>query len=173
MAPAWEELSIKYNKNDDEEVVIGKVDCTTATALCSDQDVTGYPTLKFFKSGADSGVKYREQRDLKSLDKFIKKQMGTAEEEEDVSIFIRYVTLESSFLFPISSYVLFRVYHVYFPLFCITYRKTVILLIGINFSFLKMNREFAIKFLKRVVVCTMLCAISKYMYPVILVTILK
>jgi hypothetical protein len=46
------------------------------------QDVTGYPTLKFFKSGADSGVKYRGQRDIDSLAKFVEEQMGRAEEKE-------------------------------------------------------------------------------------------
>jgi hypothetical protein len=47
------------------------------------QDVTGYPTLKFFKSGADSGVKYRGQRDLDSLAKFIEEQMGRGEAKEE------------------------------------------------------------------------------------------
>lgn len=43
--------------------------------------MTGYPTLKFFKSGADSGVKYRGQRDLDSLSKFVEEQMGRGEEK--------------------------------------------------------------------------------------------
>jgi hypothetical protein len=38
--------------------------------------------LKFFKSGADSGVKYRGQRDIDSLAKFVEEQMGRAEEKE-------------------------------------------------------------------------------------------
>ena len=41
------------NKDVEAEVTIAKVDCTEATALCSAQDVTGYPTLKFFKNGAE------------------------------------------------------------------------------------------------------------------------
>jgi len=45
--------------------------------------VTGYPTLKFFKSGSDSGVKYRGQRDLDSLVKFINQQMGIEQPEEE------------------------------------------------------------------------------------------
>ena len=52
-------------------------------SLCSAQDVTGYPTLKFFKSGTDSGVKYRGQRDLSSLVKFINEQMGYEQPEEE------------------------------------------------------------------------------------------
>ena len=64
-------------------MLIGKVDCTVETALCSAQEVTGYPTLKFFKSGTDSGVKYRGQRDLDSLVKFINEQMGIEQEVEE------------------------------------------------------------------------------------------
>jgi thioredoxin domain-containing protein 5 len=56
-------------------------------AYFSAQDVTGYPTLKFFKSGADSGVKYRGQRDIDSLIKFAEEQMGRGEEKEEVVCF--------------------------------------------------------------------------------------
>jgi thioredoxin domain-containing protein 5 len=56
-------------------------------AYFSAQDVTGYPTLKFFKSGADSGVKYRGQRDIDSLAKFAEEQMGRGEEKEEVVCF--------------------------------------------------------------------------------------
>merc|ERR1719367_2263489 len=84
LAPTWQDLSVKYNEKEEKDVLIGKVDCTVETALCSAQDVTGYPTLKFFKSGTDSGVKYRGQRDLDSLVKFINQQMGIEVEEEKV-----------------------------------------------------------------------------------------
>jgi len=68
---------------DEKDVVIAKVDCTEETALCSGQDVTGYPTLKFFKDGPDSGVKHRGKRDQKSLERFIDEQMGRAPTEEE------------------------------------------------------------------------------------------
>ena len=85
LAPTWQDLSVKFNEKDEDEqdVLIGKVDCTVETALCSAQDVTGYPTLKFFKSGPDSGVKHRGQRDLDSLVKFINEQMGYEQPEEE------------------------------------------------------------------------------------------
>jgi len=85
LAPTWQDLSSKYNDKDeeDQDVLIGKVDCTVEPSLCSAQDVTGYPTLKFFKSGTDSGVKYRGQRDLSSLVKFINEQMGYEQPEEE------------------------------------------------------------------------------------------
>jgi len=85
LAPTWEELAVKYAKDVDTEVTIAKVDCTVATALCSAQDVTGYPTLKFFKSGAEKedGVKYRGNRDAASLTKFILEQLGAEPQEAD------------------------------------------------------------------------------------------
>jgi len=83
--PTWEELAKKKNTAEDKEVTIGKVDCTVDTALCSSQDVTGYPTLKLYKTGADKsdGVKYRGQRDLASLETFINTQLGNEVEPEE------------------------------------------------------------------------------------------
>lgn len=49
--------------------------CETFPTI-SGQDVTGYPTLKFFKDGAENGVKYRGARDEAALTKFINQQMG-------------------------------------------------------------------------------------------------
>ena len=49
------------------------------------QDVTGYPTLKFFKSGADSSVKHRGGRDIDSLVAFIDEQMGRAPAKKEVT----------------------------------------------------------------------------------------
>jgi len=85
LAPTWEKLAVKYNQAEEKEVTIGKVDCTQQTALCSAQDVTGYPTLKFFKAGfeKDDGVKYRGQRDIKALEKFIKEKLGNEAEKEE------------------------------------------------------------------------------------------
>ena len=85
LAPTWEELAGKMNvEKEKREVTIGKVDCTEQTALCSAQDVTGYPTLKFFKNGAEKedGVKYRGNRDLASLQKFIKEKLGVEVADE-------------------------------------------------------------------------------------------
>merc|ERR1719499_1430848 len=84
LAPTWEELAGKMNKDVEAEVTIAKVDCTEATALCSAQDVTGYPTLKFFKNGAekDDGVKYRGNRDAAALEKFIAEKLGNEIPEE-------------------------------------------------------------------------------------------
>lgn len=83
LAPTWQDLAVKYNKADEQEVVIAKVDCTVETALCSAQDVTGYPTLKFFKSGSESGERHRGGRDMDGLVTFIDEQMGRAPAKQE------------------------------------------------------------------------------------------
>jgi len=82
LAPTWDELAEDYLE-DKKDVAIAKVDCTEETSLCSSQDVTGYPTLKFFKDAEAAGVKYRGKRDQKSLERFIDEQMGRAPTEEE------------------------------------------------------------------------------------------
>ncbi|KAJ8961632.1 hypothetical protein NQ314_005884 [Rhamnusium bicolor] len=74
LAPTWEQLAEMLNE-DDSNIKIGKVDCTTDSKVCSEQDVTGYPTLKFFKEGDSEGVKFRGTRDLPSLTTFINEQL--------------------------------------------------------------------------------------------------
>jgi len=90
LQPIWDELGEKMYK-EKMSVEIAKVDCTVHTALCSEEDVTGYPTLKFFKSGRDGSVKYRGPRDLSSLAKFVHEQMGVEatpldDEDEEVKV---------------------------------------------------------------------------------------
>lgn len=72
---------------DDGNVRIAKVDCTVDTQVCSEQDVTGYPTLKFFKLGESDGVKFRGTRDLPSLTSFINDQLGSVSifKQQDIS----------------------------------------------------------------------------------------
>lgn len=79
LAPIWDELAEKYNKPGEQKLVIAKIDCTTETALCSEQGITGYPTLKFFKKGTTEGHKYRGPRDIISLEAFIANSLGHEE----------------------------------------------------------------------------------------------
>jgi protein disulfide-isomerase A6 len=51
MKPIWDELSEEYK--DSSSVVIADVDCTVETDLCSDYDVSGYPTIKYFTAETD------------------------------------------------------------------------------------------------------------------------
>lgn len=62
---------------DDHNIRIAKVDCTTDSKVCTEEDVTGYPTLKFFRVGNKEGVKFRGTRDLPSLTSFINNQLRT------------------------------------------------------------------------------------------------
>lgn len=50
----------------------------------AEHDVTGYPTLKFFKAGEEAGSaeKYRQARDIAALTKFINQKIGLEVEEE-------------------------------------------------------------------------------------------
>lgn len=43
LGPTWEQLA-EISKEEDSDIKIAKVDCTTESVLCSEQDVTGYPT---------------------------------------------------------------------------------------------------------------------------------
>ena len=81
--PTWQALAEEYNQNyeNEQEVVIGKVDCTIEEDLCATQDVTSFPTLDFFKYGPDLWVTYDggERDNLQSLVRFINEQMqGTS-----------------------------------------------------------------------------------------------
>lgn len=76
------------NVEEGSRVKISKVDCTTSNELCSEQEVTGYPTLKFFKVGESESVKFRGTRDLPTLTSFISEQLGdsgtpAANEDDD------------------------------------------------------------------------------------------
>lgn len=86
LKPTWEELATKLAASSGEPVAVAKVDCTVDTELCSKNDVTGYPTLKFFKVGAGESSKYRGPRDLASLQKFVADSLGVAVEEEEAEV---------------------------------------------------------------------------------------
>lgn len=84
--PTWEELAEMLNQ-EESNVKIAKVDCTTDGDVCNAQDVTGYPTLKFFKLGSEEGIKFRGTRDLPSLTTFITEQVSlTLDGEQEAKI---------------------------------------------------------------------------------------
>ncbi|KAM0730141.1 Thioredoxin domain-containing protein 5-like protein [Formica fusca] len=84
LGPIWEQLAEILNE-EDNTLRIAKVDCTTEIILCSEQDVTGYPTLKFYKTGETKGIKFRGTRDLPSLFAFINEQQASSFTVEDVA----------------------------------------------------------------------------------------
>lgn len=85
LSPIWEQLAEMLNE-DDTNVRIAKVDCTVDSKICSEEDVTGYPTLKFFRLGSNVGEKFRGTRDLPSLTSFINEQLRSADEEDTVKV---------------------------------------------------------------------------------------
>lgn len=70
-----DKLASKWNKPDSNAVIVD-VDCTTDDAkdLCSKYGVQGYPTLKYFSpTTSKEGDTYEDGRDLKSMNKFVKR----------------------------------------------------------------------------------------------------
>jgi thioredoxin domain-containing protein 5 len=43
LGPIWDQLA-KISNEEYNNIKIAKVDCTTESTLCSEQDITGYPT---------------------------------------------------------------------------------------------------------------------------------
>jgi len=44
--------------------------------LCAENDVTDYPTIKFFPNGKEGAIRYKGVRDLNALEDFVEKQLG-------------------------------------------------------------------------------------------------
>jgi thioredoxin-like negative regulator of GroEL len=75
MKPTWDQLGDEYAES--KTVVIADVDCTVEKDLCSQYDVRGYPTIKYFTSStAASGDKYEGGRDFKALKTFVDENLG-------------------------------------------------------------------------------------------------
>jgi len=75
MKPAWDQLGTEYASS--SSVVVADVDCTVEQDLCSEYDVKGYPTIKYWKSGEspDKGSDYSGGRDFESLKKFVSDEL--------------------------------------------------------------------------------------------------
>ena len=72
MAPDYAKLGDAYESG----VVIGKVNCDEAKPLCGKYDVTGFPTLKYFKAGTLKAEEYPAGRSLEEMTKFVKERTG-------------------------------------------------------------------------------------------------
>lgn len=74
LAPAWNELGDAYP--DTGSVVIGDVDCTVEESLCSEYEVRGYPTLKYFTAETGKeGAPYEGGRALDDLKSFVEEKL--------------------------------------------------------------------------------------------------
>lgn len=54
LAPEYEKAATTLKEQD---IPLGKVDCTENADLCQDYEVRGYPTLKVFRKGNTSDYK--------------------------------------------------------------------------------------------------------------------
>jgi len=78
VAGIWEELAFKFNKPE-SDVVVAKVDCQAEHDLCAYQDISDYPTIKFYKTGTGGdvlGIRYRGVEDLQSVEQFMNRNLG-------------------------------------------------------------------------------------------------
>jgi len=66
MKPAWDDLAKQYEGS--KSVIVGDVDCTVEKDLCSEQGVSGYPTIKYWEDGEKKD--YSGGRDAQSLQSF-------------------------------------------------------------------------------------------------------
>ena len=74
MKPAWDQLGDEYASS--SSVVIADVDCTVEQDLCSDYDVKGYPTIKYFTAETDpKGADYSGGRDFDGLKQFVSDEL--------------------------------------------------------------------------------------------------
>lgn len=81
LAPEYEEAATRL-AGDDPAVPLAKVDCTNEVggkAICSDEGVQGYPTVKIFRNGKSAD--YNDGRDADSIVKKMRSLAGPASKE--------------------------------------------------------------------------------------------
>jgi len=87
LAPAWTELAEEINPDDEWEAKILSLDCTQYKSVCSENGVTGYPTLKLFYPDTAEGTKYQGARTKEALadwlDEKLAAKYGDGEEGGD------------------------------------------------------------------------------------------
>jgi len=87
LAPAWSELATEINPDDEWEANILSLDCTQYKSVCSENGVTGYPTLKLFYPDVDEGIRYSGARTKEALadwlDEKLSEKYGDGDEAAD------------------------------------------------------------------------------------------
>jgi len=74
MKPAYDQLAAEYE--DSSSVLIADVDCTIEKDLCSEQGVSGYPTIKWFHQDKGKEAQdYNGARDFDGLKKFVEEKL--------------------------------------------------------------------------------------------------
>ena len=75
LAPIWEQVAQDYFP--ESHVVIAKVDAEANKKVAEEQDVSGYPTIKFFPKGSQTPVAYEGGRDEPSFLSYVNEKTGT------------------------------------------------------------------------------------------------
>ena len=74
MKPAWDQLGDEYAAS--SSVIVADVDCTVEQDLCSEYDVKGYPTIKYFTAETDAkGDDYSGGRTFDALKDFVSENL--------------------------------------------------------------------------------------------------
>jgi len=84
LAPFWDGFAEMIG--DKKNVIISQVDCVAEKELCSAQEITSYPTAKFFNKGNEVGIKYEGGPDIESLKKFLEDQLAVVIDLEKVEV---------------------------------------------------------------------------------------
>ncbi|XP_077119693.1 protein disulfide-isomerase A3 [Ranitomeya variabilis] len=88
LAPEYEEAATKLKGT----VALAKVDCTANSNTCNKYGVSGYPTLKIFRNGEDSGS-YDGPRSADGIISTMKKQAGPASVDlQSVEAFEKFIS---------------------------------------------------------------------------------
>lgn len=77
MDPAFDKLGRYMYRS--EEVVIGRVDCRESPKLCKEYKVTRYPTLRYFKMGAEhasDSMRYHGNHEYNNMKHFVMRELG-------------------------------------------------------------------------------------------------
>ncbi|CAI5535407.1 unnamed protein product [Closterium sp. Naga37s-1] len=76
LAPDWEKVATAFK--DSDAIRIAKVDCQAHAELCTNHEVRGYPTLKWFPAAGQGGVEdYGGDRKANVFVDFINSRLGT------------------------------------------------------------------------------------------------
>jgi protein disulfide-isomerase A3 len=80
LAPEYEKAATELKKND-PPILLGSVDATVESALAGKFGISGYPTLKIFRKGVESGP-YEGPRTASGIIKYMQKQAGPSSKGE-------------------------------------------------------------------------------------------
>ena len=80
LAPDYEKVAQAFVS--EAGVSIVKIDCDAHKAKCSQFDVSGYPTLKWFPKDNKKGLPYEAGRSVKDFVEFVNKETGTLRQQD-------------------------------------------------------------------------------------------